>query len=225
MKILIACEESQAVCIAFRNLGHQAYSCDIQECSGAHPEWHIMGDVLPLINGNCGFNTLDGTFHTIFGSWDILIAHPPCTYMSNAGACRMYPKRGYINSDRFEKAMKAKSFFMQFYNASCSKICIENPMPMKIIGLPQESQRIQPYQFGDPWSKKTYLWLKGLPQLTPTNIITDYKPFIPSCTSRKLGGDTYGQKGVPHDSKARSKTFPGIAAAMAFQWGGDISDV
>ena len=182
MRVLIACEESQAVCNAFRKLGHEAYSCDIQECSGGHPEWHIMGDVLPLINGSCEFNTMDGIKHTIEGRWDLLIAHPPCTYMSNAGACRMYPTKGVVNAERFEKALLAKSFFMKFYNADCPRICIENPMPMKIVGLPQESQRIQPYQFGEPWSKKTYLWIKGLPELKPTNIITDFKPFIPSGT-------------------------------------------
>ena len=224
MKVLIACEESQAVCTAFRNLGHEAYSCDIQECSGGHPEWHIMGDVIPLINGNCSFCTMDGTHHIIDGKWDLLIAHPPCTYMSNAGACRMYPTKGVVNSERFEKALLAKSFFMKFYNADCPRICIENPMPMKIVGLPQESQRIQPYQFGEPWSKKTYLWIKGLPELKPTNIITDFKPFIPSGTGRKLGGDSYGAKNCAHESKARSKTFPGIAQAMAEQWGGNINE-
>ena len=224
MRVLIACEESQAVCTAFRNLGHEAYSCDIQECSGGHPEWHIMGDVIPLINGNCEFNTMDGIKHTIEGRWDMLIAHPPCTYMSNAGACRMYPTKGVVNAERFEKALLAKSFFMKFYNADCPRICIENPMPMKIVGLPQETQRIQPYQFGEPWSKKTYLWIKGLPELKPTNIITDFKPFIPSGTGRKLGGDSYGAKNCAHESKARSKTFPGIAQAMAEQWGGNINE-
>ena len=224
MRVLIACEESQAVCTAFRNLGHEAYSCDIQECSGGHPEWHIMGDVIPLINGNCSFCTMDGIKHTIEGRWDMLIAHPPCTYMSNAGACRMYPTKGVVNAERFEKALLAKSFFMKFYNADCPRICIENPMPMKIVGLPQESQRIQPYQFGEPWSKKTYLWIKGLPELKPTNIITDFKPFIPSGTGRKLGGDSYGAKNCAHESKARSKTFPGIAQAMAEQWGGYINE-
>ena len=164
MKVLVACEESQAVCTAFRKLGHEAYSADLQECSGGHPEWHIMGDVLPLINGNCEFDTVDGSHHAIDGKWDLLIAHPPCTYMSNAGACRMYPQKGLISAERLKRAMEAKDFFMQFYNADCPRICVENPMPMKIVGLPQETQRIQPYQFGEPWSKKTYLWLKGLPE-------------------------------------------------------------
>ena len=220
MRVLVACEESQAVCTAFRKLGHEAYSADLQECSGGHPEWHIMGDVLPLINGNCEFDAVDGTQHAIDGKWDLLMAQPRCTYMSNAGACRMYPQKGLISAERLKRAMEAKDFFMQFYNADCPRICVENPMPMKIVGLPQETQRIQPYQFGEPWSKKTYLWLKGLPELKPTDIVTYYKPFIPSGTGRKLGGDSYGARECAHESKARSKTFPGIAQAMAEQWGG-----
>lgn len=219
MKVLVACEESQRVCTAFRELGHEAYSCDIQECSGGHPEWHILGDVLPLINGKSEFVTMDGVTHRIDSRWDLLIAHPPCTYMSNAGACRMYPKKGVIDPNRLEKALEAKEFFMKFYNANCNKICIENPMPLKVVGLPTETERIQPYQFGEPWSKKTYLWLKGLPELQPTEIVKDYKPFLPSSTGRKLGGDSYGAKECPSRSKARSKTFLGIAKAMAEQWG------
>ena len=224
MRVLIACEESQAVCKTFRELGHEAYSCDLQECSGNHPEWHIKANVLPLINGNCCFLTSDGSFHLIKGRWDILIAHPPCTYMSNAGACRMYPKKGQIDPDRLQKAMEAKEFFMKFLTADCERICIENPMPMKIVGLPKETQRIQPYEFGEPWSKKTYLWLKGLPPLIPTDILTEWKPFVPSRTGRKLGGDSYGAKQCAHNSKDRSKTFPGIAKAMALQWGGVAHD-
>lgn len=230
MNVLVACEESQEVCKAFREKGHNAFSCDMQEPSGGHPEWHIKDDVLKILNPSrqaipgddwygFKFRTQDGILHCIDGKWDMIIAHPPCTYMSNAGACRMYPQKGLISAERLKKAMEAKDFFMQFYNANCPKICIENPMPMKIVGLPQETQRIQPYQFGEPWSKKTYLWLKGLPELKPTNIVKDFKPFIPSGTGRKLGGDSYGAKNCAHESKARSKTFPGIAKAMAEQWG------
>lgn len=221
MKVLVACEESQIVCKAFRNKGHEVYSADIQDCSGGFLEWHIKGNVLPIINGNTDFVTMDGVVHHINGEWDLLIAHPPCTYMSNAGACRMYPHKGLIDAERLKKAMEAKEFFMKFFNAKCSRICIENPMPMKIVGLPLETQRIQPYQFGEPWSKKTYLWLKGLPCLQPTKICTDYKPFLPSGTSRKLGGDSYGAQNCAHSSKARSKTFVGIALAMSEQWGCD----
>lgn len=230
MNVLIACEESQTVCKAFREKGHVAYSCDIQEPSGGHPEWHIQGDVSNILNPSrqyisgddwygFKFRTMDGRLHWIEGKWDLIIAHPPCTYMSNAGACRMYPQKGVIDQNRLEKALKAKDFFMQFYNANCDKICIENPMPLKIVGLPAETQRIQPYQFGEPWSKKTYLRLKGLPELQPTDIVKDHKPFLPSGTGRKLGGDSYGAKKCAHESKARSKTFLGIAKAMAEQWG------
>ena len=159
MKVLIACEESQRVCMAFREKGHEAYSADIQEPSGGHPEWHILGDVLPFINGNCKFKTMDGKEHQIEGEWDLLIAHPPCTYLSNAGAVRMRVN-GEIVKERYEKAMEAKKFFMKFYNASCKMIAIENPTPMKIVGLPEYTQAIQPYQFGHPYSKRTCLWLK-----------------------------------------------------------------
>lgn len=220
MKVLVACEESQRVCTEFRHLGHEAYSCDILECSGGYPEWHIQGDVLPYIDGSCIVTTMDGTAHRIDGTWDLLIAHPPCTYMSNAGACRMYPRKGVIDPVRFQKAMIAKSFFLKFYYADCPRICVENPVPMKCIGLPPKSQAIQPYMFGDPWSKKTYLWLRGLPQLQPTKICASYKPFVPSGTSRKLGGDSYGAKQCAKSSRERAKTFPGIAQAMAQQWGG-----
>ena len=152
MRILVACEESQAVTVELRKLGHEAYSCDIQECSGGHPEWHIMGDVLPLINGGCEFWTHDGTWHGVDGKWDMLIAFPPCTYMTNAGAVRMRVK-GEINPVRYAKAMQAKAFFMAFYNADCPRIAIENPTPMKLIGLPPYNQAIQPYHFGHPYSK------------------------------------------------------------------------
>lgn len=201
MNILIACEESQAVCKEMRRLGHEAYSADIQDCSGGHPEWHIKGDVLLIINGRCSFTTCDGSFHTLAGTWDLIIGHPPCTYLTKAGACRMY-SYGMIDSKRFNSAMAAKAFFFALYNADCSHIALENPVPMSMIGLPAYSQLIQPYQFGDPYSKKTCLWLKGLPPLMGTVICSDYV----SWTS------------LSRSSKMRSKTFPGIAAAMAEQW-------
>jgi len=220
MKVLVACEESQRVCTAFRTLGHEAYSCDIQECSGGHPEWHILGNVLPLINGHCTFKTCDDTEHVIDDKWDLLIAHPPCTYMSNAGACRMYPRKGEIDLKRFEKAIYAKMFFMQFINADCNKICVENPRPLKCVGLPNESQRVQPYQFGDPYSKLTYFWLKGLPALESTEILSEYETWIESGTSRHKGTNYNYNSG--RRKKERSKTFPGIAKAMAEQWGGKV---
>lgn len=121
MNVLIACEESQRVCTAFREKGHNAFSCDILDESGGHPEWHIKGDVLPLINGRCSFTTQAGWQYHIADKWDLLIAHPPCTYLSNAGACRMYPTKGVVNHDRLKLALEAKTFFMTFINADCEK--------------------------------------------------------------------------------------------------------
>ena len=231
MKVLIACEESQRVCMAFREKGHEAYSCDIQECSGGHPEWHIQTDVLSILNPTThyeqGYNEYwdgicfytENAFHRIKGKWDLIIAHPPCTYMSKAGARFMYPVARQIDPDRLEKAMQAKEFFMKFYNTDCDRICIENPTPLKVVGLPKESQVIQPYMFGDPYSKRTLLWLKGLPKLKPTNVLEDFVPYLPSNTggfSRGKGGS----RGVAHNAKDASKTFWGIARAMADQWGG-----
>lgn len=218
MKVLVACEESQAVCKAFRKRGHEAYSCDIIECSGGHPEWHIQDDVLPLLNGNREFKTTDGQAHTINGKWDLIIAHPPCTYMSKAGARFMYLTAGNVNEERLKKALQAKDFFMQFMNADCDRICVENPTPLKIVGLPKESQVIQPYQFGHPYSKRTLLWLNGLPELKPTEILTEYKPYLPSNTGGVSRGKG-GSRGVAHNPKDASKTFEGVAKAMAEQWG------
>lgn len=204
MRVLVACEESQAVTKEFRRLGHEAYSCDVVPCSGGHPEWHLQQDVLPLL-----------TEH-----WDMIIAFPPCTYMSNAGACRMYPRKGQVDEERFAKAMKAKEFFMAFYNADCERICIENPMPLSIVGLPEKTQVIQPYQFGHPFTKKTYLWLKGLPNLIPTEIVEPVGPYV--CGNSKIwkrqaaNGVVYGKEKSPTH---RSKTFPGVARAMSEQWG------
>ena len=218
MKVLVACEESQVVCTAFREKGHEAYSCDIQECSGGHPEWHIMQDVLPLLNGNCEFVTTDGQAHTIDGKWDLIIAHPPCTYMSKAGARWMYPKANEISQERLTLAMAAKEFFFKFLNADCEQIAVENPVPLKIVGLPVPTQKIQPYQFGHPYSKCTCLWLKNLKPLKPTNILKDYKPYLPSNTGGFARGKG-GSRGVAHNAKDASKTFEGIAKAMAEQWG------
>ena len=219
MKVLVACEESQAVTKELRALGHEAYSCDIIECSGGHPEWHIMGDVLPLLDGCCSFKTMDGEEHSVEGKWDMIIAFPPCTYMSNAGACRMYPRKGVIDPDRYAKAMEAKAFFMEFYNADCDRIGIENPVPLKVVGLPEKTQAIQPYEYGHPYTKKTYLWLKGLPKLVPTDVVEPVGPYV--CGNAEIWkkqaatGVVHGKEKSP---KHRSKTFPGIAKAMAQQW-------
>ena len=220
MKVLVACEESQRVCTAFRERGHEAYSCDILECSGGHPEWHIMQDALPLLNGFCGFDTMDGTHHYIGRRWDMIIAHPPCTYLSNAGAARLYPRKGELNKERYAKGLEAKAFFMEFYSAECEKICIENPIPTSIYNLPPRSQIVEPYEHGHPYRKKTCLWLKGLPNLKPTQIITGDLTSWVSGGSKDAHGNPRKQSGTKfRDSRTRSKTFPGIAKAMAEQWG------
>ena len=191
MKVLVACEESQRVCISFRDLGHEAYSCDTQPCSGGHPEWHIQGDALKVVRG---------------GKWDMIIGHPPCTYLTKAGAVRMRVK-GQIVKERYEKAMEAKAFFLAILNADCPKICVENPVPMRLVGLPPYTQIIQPYQFGEPWSKKTCLWLRGLPKLEPTEIITDYQPWVNGGSKDKNGNYRKFQGGNERDPKTRSKRF------------------
>lgn len=219
-EVLVACEESQRVCTAFRERGHEAYSCDIIECSGGHPEWHIMQDVLPLLNGFCGFDTMDGVHHYIGRRWDLIIAHPPCTYLSNAGAARLFPRKGELNQERLQKGLEAKSFFMKFFEADCSRIAIENPIPTRIYELPAYTQTVQPYEHGEPYSKKTCLWLKNLPPLRPTNIITENVISWVSGGSKDSHGNPRKQSGTSiRDSRRRSKTFPGIAKAMAEQWG------
>ena len=223
MRILVACEESQAVTIEGRAHGHEIYSCDIQDCSGGHPEWHIKGDVIPLLNGNCRFQTMDGEWHEIKGRWDMIIAHPPCTYMTNAGAVRMRVK-GEIQPERYAKAMEAKEFFMAFYNADCPRIAIENPTPMKLIGLPDYTQAIQPYEHGHPYSKRTCLWLKGLPLLVPTEILTHHEPYVNGGCKDAHGNYRRFQGRNERDAKTRSKTFPGIARAMIEQWAGDARE-
>lgn len=204
--------------MAFRELGHEAYSCDVQDCSGGHPEWHIKDDALKYINGRCSFITCDGKAHEISDKWDLLIAHPPCTYLSNAGACRLYPKKGQLNQERYQKGLEAKEFFMKFLNAECPKICVENPVSSNIFKMPPHSQEVQPYQFGHPYTKKTRLWLKGLPPLLPTEIVKPAGPYVPSGTGRK-DRTKYGAAKRGEDAKNRAKTFPGIARAMAEQWG------
>lgn len=220
MNVLIACEESQAVCIEMRRLGHRAFSCDIQDCSGGHPEWHIKGDVLPILNGNCEFDTADGEHHTQTGRWDLIIAHPPCTYLTSAGAVRLFDSDHNIKDVERERAgWAAREFFMHFYNADCAQIAIENPAPMKHFLLPRYSQIVEPYFFGDPWKKRTCLWLKGLPQLVPDNVVEPT-----SCWTVGGGGSTcrIRLKGAigAKNQRERSKTLPGIARAMAEQWAG-----
>lgn len=203
MRVLVACEESQAVCKAFRERGHEAYSCDLQECSGGHPEWHIKADALEIIKIK----------------WDLIIAHPPCTYLSNAGARWLFAGKK-LNEERFKKGLEGKEFFMKFFNADCEKIAIENPIPSSVYNMPKCSQVIQPYYFGEPWSKKTCLWLKGLAPLLPTEIIYDHLPYCSSGSYSKSHDKKYiGASRKGGAAKSRSKTFPGVAKAMAEQWG------
>lgn len=201
----MACEESQAVTIELRKLGYEAYSCDIEPCSGGHPEWHVQQDVLLLLKEQ----------------WDMIIAFPPCTYLSNAGAARLYPQKGILNEERYKKGLEAREFFMQFYNADCPRIAIENPISSKVFNLPAYDQIIQPYQYGHPYSKKTCLWLKGLPKLKPTDLITEGIVSWVSGGSKDHKGNPRKQSGTKiRDSKRRSKTFQGIGKAMAEQWAG-----
>lgn len=219
MKVLIACEESQAVCKAFREQGHEAYSCDIIEPSGGHPEWHILGDALEALKGG-QITTMDGATHDV-SKWDLLIAHPPCTYLSAAG-------NRWFNVERYgEKAVerannrdKAAWFFMQFINADIDRIAVENPIGAMSTRYKKPTQIIQPYWFGDPERKSTCLWLKGLPELTPTDIVE------PNIIYYQNGNGTDSpwhmetmKLPAKERAKARSKTFPGIAKAMAEQWG------
>lgn len=206
MRVLVACEESQEVCKAFRALGHEAYSCDIQECSGGHPEWHIQCDALELLKMR----------------WDLIIAHPPCTYLSAAGAGWLYNADHSIKSlDRLAKGREAAAFFLAFLNADCGKIAVENPRPMKIFELPKASQYIEPYMFGDAWLKRTLLWLRGLPPLRATDVVAPKALWCGVTTSRK-GNRKKSKYELSNNrtSKKRAKTFPGIARAMAEQWGG-----
>ena len=218
MKVLIACEESQRVCIAFRERGHEAYSCDIQDCSGGHPEWHIKGDALEAIRGGT-ITTCDGVRHDI-GKWDLLIAHPPCTYLTLAGNKWFKPEFADRFPNRQKQRKEAVDFFMAIANADCDRIAIENPVGIMSSQWRKPDQYIEPYMFGDPEKKKTGLWLKGLPLLKPTNIV---EPVIIHCKSGASEPRWHMEtmKLPPKErAKARSKTLPGIAAAIAEQWGG-----
>ena len=208
MKVLVACEESQEVCKAFRELGHEAYSCDIQDCSGGHPEWHLKQDVLPLL----------------YETWDLIIAHPPCTFLTVTG-------NRWFNVERYgDKAVQrqkdreeAIEFFMQFANAKCEKIAIENPVGIMSTYWRKPDQIIQPYEFGEPYEKKTCLWLKGLPYLQPTNIVSPPPRIYYESGKSMPAWYAYAWR-LPKEERTRlrSKTFIGIAKAMAEQWGGKI---
>ena len=192
MKVLVACEYSGTVRDAFIAQGHEAMSCDILPTDVPGP--HYQGDVRDVLD--------DG--------WDLMIAHPPCTYLSNAGARFLYPK-GKLNKARFKQGMEGRAFFMTLWNADIPRIAIENPTPSKIFALLPNTQVIQPYEFGHPVQKRTCLWLKGLPPLRPTRVVKNPQ-------SSKIPGNWFN-KGGKDRQKNRAKTFDGIARAMAFQWG------
>lgn len=211
MRVLVACEESQRVCMAFRERGHEAYSCDIIEPSGGHPEWHILGDALKLIEPNAGgtsFQTMDGANH-IIEKWDILIAHPPCTHLAVSGM--RWFKEGrkplYLQDE-------AAEFFMKFINANCEHIAVENPICIMSTRYRKPDQIINPWQFGHTQQKKTCLWLKNLPKLKETKNVYDEMMKLPEKERTAIWWMGSGH------AKERSKTFEGIAQAMAEQWGG-----
>ena len=233
MRVLVACEESQRVCSEFRKLGHEAYSADILPPSGGHPEWHIPGDVLPIINGNCDFWTADGGYHVIDGKWDMLIAFPPCTHLAVSGARHFDKKR------RDGRQREAIEFFGKILNADCDRICVENPVGIisgdyiktyfpdlcRQYGLPRAySQKIQPWWFGDKAVKTTCLWLKNLPELKQEVMVepvTEYHEWIaPDGTKKRQAKWIYDAISMKDDDRrtARSKTFPGVAMAMANNW-------
>ena len=207
MKVLVACEESQEVCKAFRARGHEAYSCDLQECSGGHPEWHLRQDVTPLLSEK----------------WDMIIAFPPCTDLAVSGA------RWFAEKRADGRQQRSIEFFMRFANVDCPKVAIENPIGIMSSHYRKPDQIIQPYQFGDHARKSTCLWLKGLPKLIPTNIVDPgeiVRGGFSVGASLNYARDENGKIipwNDPRTAKARSKTFPGIAKAMAEQWAGDVT--
>ena len=198
MKILVACEESQAVTIELRKLGHEAYSCDIEPCSGGHPEWHLQEDVTPLLKQH----------------WDMIIAFPPCTHLAVSGAAWFEQKR------KDGRQQEGIDFFMMFANADCERIAIENPVGIMSSVYKKPSQIVQPYEYGHMEQKKTCLWLKGLPLLQPTNNVYDQMIELPKNKRERL----HYLPPSPERAKLRSKTFPGIAKAMAEQWAGDNTE-
>jgi len=192
MRVLVACEYSGTVRDAFISLGHEAMSCDLLPTDVEGP--HYQGDIFDVLD--------DG--------WDLMIAHPPCTYLSNAGARHLYPKK-FLNQQRYEQGLEAKQFFMKLLTCNIKKICVENPVPSSIFGLPKYHQVIQPYEFGHPYQKKTCLWLKNLPPLMATM-------YVQKQESTKVVGNWFNAGGKDRQ-KNRAKTFEGIATAMANQWG------
>lgn len=224
MKVLVACEESQRVCIAFRERGHEAYSCDILEPSGGHPEWHVQGDCLKILSGGV-ITTMDGIKHEI-GKWDLLIAHPPCTYLT-VSANKYYETSLYGEKarERQRQRYKAIVFFMELAKANVDMIAVENPIGIMSTAWRKPDQIIQPYEYGEHARKATCLWLKGLKKLIPTKIVDageilegGYSVGAAANYARDENGRILPW-GHPDTAKARSKTFKGVAEAFAEQWG------
>lgn len=225
MNILIACEESQRVTIEFRKLGHKAYSCDLLDCSGGYPEFHIKQDVLPLLNGNCHFTTSNGTSHYINSKWDLIVGFPPCTYLTFAANQMLSEKLRTDEQISYRKHQRslAAQFFLQIINADCSRIAVENPVGFMNSYYRQPDQIIHPYFFGDDAMKRTCLWLKGLPCLVPSPYSVKPDPI----SKKPSGKNVYFVESVsaPRSVRSiiRSKTFPGVAKAMALQWSDNLS--
>lgn len=206
LNILIACEESQAECKAFRDLGHNAYSCDIQPCrKDGHPEWHIHADVTPLLHGATQFITMDGQGHQV-PHWDLIIAHPPCTYLCKVSSVHMI-QHGVLNQQRYARMLEARKFFMQCLDAKANYVAVENPIPMKRANLPRPSFYACPSWFGVKYTKKTLYWVKNLPPIVAEIDYPNPKCFV-HCSRGKY----------------RSRTFPQLAKAIAKQWGQYILD-
>lgn len=199
LNVLVACEESQRVTTEFRLLGHRAFSCDVQPCRGGHPEWHIQGDVLDVFVAHPSFCTASGSRHT-FKKWDLIIAHPPCTYLCKASSPCMIVN-GQLQKERYEKMLAGRAFFFKCLAAPAKFVAVENPLPMARAQLPKPTTFIQPFWFGSKWSKKTLLWLKNLPPLMPTIINPNIKQLV-HCSRGKY----------------RSRTDRYVAQAMAVQW-------
>lgn len=217
MKVLVACEESQAVCNAFRAKGHEAYSCDIIACSGGHPEWHIKDDVLKIVNGNTLFVTCDWVTHRV-NKWDLIIAHPPCTRLCASGQRWLYYGTEEYREKKKLEQRQAIDFFMQMINANCDKIAVENPVGIMSTLYRKPDCIYNPYDFaGETECKKTCLWLKNLPPLVPTQKLPKEKR---TCNIWKavFNGKHYSYSD-PLVAKFRSKTPEGVARAMAEQWG------
>ena len=219
MRILVACEESQAVTKELRRLGHEAYSCDIIDQSGGHPEWHIKQDVIPLLDGNCSFRTTEGGQHRVNGKWDMIIAHPPCTRLCNSGQRWLYWGPDEYREKKRKEQVEAIEFFMKFVNADCDKIAIENPSGIMSTKYRKPDCTYNPYDFeGETECKKTCLWLKNLPVLVPTQILPKEK------RTQGIWKAHFGDKKLswndPETARLRSVTPKGVAKAMAEQWAG-----